>query len=149
MNNDVKEIIKLKNFKCQQCSNCCRVDPGIVLLTDQDIQNAHTHLKMSEGQFITDCCREVYRTDGVYLSLKEKSNYDCIFWSHGCIIYEARPLQCRTFPFWPSVVELNGAWQAEKERCPGLDQEGDLTYQQKYDYYLAEKNAKYRKIRDL
>jgi len=149
MEDEIDKIIKDKKFECQQCSNCCRIDPGIVLLTDEDIANASLHLKMTEDEFIEQCCREVYRQDGVYLSLKEKSNYDCIFWSHGCIIYPARPLQCRTFPFWPSVIEVNGAWQAEKERCPGLDKEGTLTFTEKNNYYFAEKNAKYRKIRDL
>eukprot|EP00613_Pedinella_sp_CCMP2098_P066871 CAMPEP_0171980084 /NCGR_PEP_ID=MMETSP0993-20121228/259757_1 /TAXON_ID=483369 /ORGANISM="non described non described, Strain CCMP2098" /LENGTH=393 /DNA_ID=CAMNT_0012632261 /DNA_START=51 /DNA_END=1232 /DNA_ORIENTATION=- len=30
-----------------------------------------------------------------------------------CSIYEVRPLQCRTYPFWPSLLEDAEAWSAE------------------------------------
>ena len=55
------------------------------------------------------------------VSLKEKDNYDCIFLGeNGCSIYEGRPLQCRTYPFWPSIVESRENWESEKRSCPGI-----------------------------
>ena len=59
------------------------------------------------------------------LSLKEKRNYDCIFWSQkydgGCLVYESRPLQCRTFPFWVSVMSDKNSWERTALDCPGMN----------------------------
>lgn len=37
-----------------------------------------------------------------------------------CQVYEARPTQCRTFPFWPELLRA-GRWSAEARRiCEGV-----------------------------
>ncbi len=55
------------------------------------------------------------------LSIREKPNNDCIFWNqHGCMIYDARPVQCRTYPFWASMLQDQSAWEAEMKNCPGI-----------------------------
>eukprot|EP01031_Cornospumella_fuschlensis_P022540 gene22540-27509_t len=50
----------------------------------------------------------------------------CIFLSDAdaktCTIYEERPLQCRTYPFWPSLMRSDAAWQ--EERVVPDDKEG-------------------------
>ena len=56
------------------------------------------------------------------LSLKEKSDFDCIFWDSGCKVYDSRPLQCRAYPFWPSVLVNRESWERTKTDCPGMDQ---------------------------
>ncbi len=38
-----------------------------------------------------------------------------------CAVYAARPLQCRTYPFWPEVVNSRRAWRREAARCEGID----------------------------
>ena len=76
---------------------------------------------MSKEEFLSLYTRDV--DYGLYylVSLKEKDNYDCIFLGeNGCSIYEGRPLQCRTYPFWPSIVESRGNWEREKNSCPGI-----------------------------
>lgn len=147
MNIKIKSSI-LKNiqsldFKCSQCSICCRKDPGIVLLTKQDFEKLRNHLSMSEKEFLEQCCREVYKDNKTLISLKEKVNYDCIFWNNGCIVYEARPLQCKTYPFWPSVLESKKSIENEKKRCKGIGIKSNLSLQDKIDFYLEEKNAVY------
>jgi Fe-S-cluster containining protein len=37
-----------------------------------------------------------------------------------CRIYKVRPLQCRTYPFWPELMNPR-AWRAEAHRCEGID----------------------------
>jgi hypothetical protein len=56
------------------------------------------------------------------LSLREKTNYDCVLLDGGgrCIAYEARPRQCRVWPFWPSNLRHPRAWQDAAHRCPGI-----------------------------
>src|SRR5262249_54745067 len=60
-------------------------------------------------------------------SLREKGNGDCVFYDKavGCTIYEVRPAQCRTWPFWDSNVRTPEDWQETCEICPGAGQ-GDL-----------------------
>jgi Fe-S-cluster containining protein len=58
------------------------------------------------------------------LSLKERSNGDCIFYdavSGRCSIYPVRPLQCRLFPFWPALLASEEAWNAAAVLCPGMN----------------------------
>ena len=38
-----------------------------------------------------------------------------------CGIYEVRPLQCRTWPFWPENLENKQAWNVETRKCPGMN----------------------------
>lgn len=47
---------------------------------------------------------------------------DCIFLrGTECIVNDAKPLQCRTYPFWPELMDPE-AWQAERlDMCEGLD----------------------------
>jgi len=42
-----------------------------------------------------------------------------------CRVYEARPAQCRSWPFWSENVESEGTWEVTKILCPGSG-EGDL-----------------------
>ena len=59
---------------------------------------------------------------GVRRSLKEKRNYDCVFLdgeTRRCTVYEQRPRQCRTWPFWDSNIRTPDAWEAAQEACPG------------------------------
>ena len=54
------------------------------------------------------------------VSLREKANLDCMFWENGgCSVYEARPLQCRSFPFWSALVSSE-EWDLHAQQCPGI-----------------------------
>lgn len=114
-------------FSCTRCSACCRYDPGFVFLSLGDAETLAAHLKMDYSSFVATYCRWIPSGGGVeVLSLKERSNYDCVFWAAGgCSVYGARPLQCRTFPFWASVVESEESWSATASGCPGMNR-GEL-----------------------
>ena len=61
-------------------------------------------------------------------SLRERANGDCVFFdaqSHGCHVYGARPVQCRTWPFWPENLATPVAWDRAESGCPGMG-EGPL-----------------------
>jgi uncharacterized protein len=40
-------------------------------------------------------------------------------------VYEARPRQCRTWPFWETTTKTEQAWALTAEGCPGCNQ-GEL-----------------------
>jgi Fe-S-cluster containining protein len=61
-------------------------------------------------------------------TLREYGNGDCVFFdgeSRGCTIYEARPIQCRTWPFLKSNLASAQRWQETQRECPGAGQ-GDF-----------------------
>lgn len=111
-------------FACRQCSSCCRHDPGFVFLSEKDVNLLADALEMIYDEFVQVYCRWIPFGDRMEkLSLREQSNYDCIFWKNGgCTVYSSRPLQCRTFPFWQSVLNSEAAWNGTKEDCPGMGQ---------------------------
>jgi Fe-S-cluster containining protein len=61
-------------------------------------------------------------------SLREASNYDCVFLGGNrdrCMVYESRPAQCGSFPFWPEILKNRQSWDEYSQTCPGMN-EGDL-----------------------
>ena len=111
-------------FSCiPGCRRCCGGAPGDVWVTEDEIQVIADHLKMDRESFELQYVRR-YASGRV--SLKERSNYDCILLDdHGCAVYPVRPKQCRDYPFWPELMKSKRAWSAEKKHCPGID-DGDL-----------------------
>ncbi len=46
----------------------------------------------------------------------------CIFLDKAgdCRVYAVRPVQCRTYPFWPELTESSKGWMTERRRCEGI-----------------------------
>ncbi len=109
------------HFSCKQCGMCCSGTPGYVFLSKKEALLIAEFLKISGEDFYQKYVRTL--ADG-RISLKEISpSYRCIFLKdHLCLIYPVRPTQCRTFPWWKSLLSSEKAWKEEKTRCPGIDQ---------------------------
>lgn len=107
-------------FACQpDCARCC-VDHGAfsyVYLEDGDADRIQRHLGLDAPDFEL---RYVVREDGH--TLLRSDGPACVFLEGTkCKIYEARPTQCRTFPFWPESLRSRAAWERLKTFCPGVD----------------------------
>ena len=125
-------------FTCQRCSSCCRYDAGFVYLSEKDIESLIVKLEIDREKLIGLYCRWVDSWNGSkVLSLKEKANKDCVFWetAKGCIVYEARPLQCRTFPFWENIVSSKSNWKIAASGCQGINK-GELHTREEIDLLL-------------
>jgi len=108
-------------FECTQCGNCCTGAPGAVWISDEELHEIADHLDKSIGEVRLMHTRIVRGK----LSLREYANGDCIFFdgeSRGCTIYEARPIQCRTWPFWRSNIATPKDWSETQRECPGAGQ---------------------------
>ena len=89
-------------FACTECGNCCSGGPGYVWLGEEDIARMAKHLRLSAEAFTRQYVRHIA---GQGFSLTERRDYDCIFLVRAggkaqCGVYEVRPMQCRTWPFW-------------------------------------------------
>ena len=127
-------------FSCIRCSACCRHDAGYVFLSLNDTSRLEAALNISHEEFTYTYCRWIPSLSGILkLSLKEKYNFDCIFWAEdegGCSVYEARPLQCRAFPFWDSALNSPRAWKALAKDCPGMNQ-GSVYSEEEINKWLS------------
>lgn len=128
------------NFECTQCHACCRHDPGYVFLSRQDLDLLASGVGMEAGVFVENHCRWVDLGEGPVLSLKEKKNYDCIFWDGGCTVYAHRPVQCRTYPFWEGPLASAEKWKWEGRFCPGINR-GKLHEKSQIEEALAKRRA--------
>ena len=107
-------------FECLQCGSCCSGFSGTVRVSDEEIAVLARRLGLPETEFRKNYTRPI---GGGAISLIEKPNKDCIFFEReqGCIVYEDRPRQCRTWPFWRSNVYSSHAWKRGAKRCPGIN----------------------------
>ena len=107
-------------FECTGCGHCCRWGEGYVWVSERDIHAMAEHL----GLDVVEFAREYVRRIGTCYSLKERADYRCVLLDEDerCRVYDARPTQCRTYPFWDENIKTARAWDALAEDCPGLNQ---------------------------
>jgi uncharacterized protein len=133
-------------FTCQPgCTNCCD-QSGYVYLSEDDLKRAAKFVGMSAKAFEA---KYVYRTRH-QRRFRKPPHRQCPFLEAGgtgparpsqgaeliagspapgsvvplksgrCSIHPAKPTQCRTFPFWPELVEQRAAWNRTARYCPGI-----------------------------
>ncbi len=103
-------------FECHGCGACCRGE-GYVWVNRRAARRIAKTLQLTVEEF----GRRYLRRIGRRHSLTEKPNHDCIFWNGGCSIYDVRPAQCRTFPFWRGILKSRQSWAQAAAGCGGID----------------------------
>lgn len=107
-------------FKCTECGKCCTGGPGYAWVTKEEIKAIADHLGMTTTAFGKKYLRYI---NGRY-ALLEQQNYDCIFLKDKkCQIYQVRPIQCRTFPWWKENLASPEAWKEAAKHCEGITQD--------------------------
>ena len=111
--------------------------PGYVWISDEEIRRLALHLNLTPEETVEQHCRKI---NGKF-SLKEtrsvSGSFDCTFLKEikpprssrngntivqakrVCGIYQVRPLQCRTWPFWPENLESKADWEIETRKMSG------------------------------
>jgi Fe-S-cluster containining protein len=110
-------------FACTQCGHCCTGEPGFVWVNEAEVQAIADRL----GEPLAHVEGLYTRMEGSRRTLRERANGDCVFFTReqGCTIYDIRPRQCRTWPFWESNVRTPADWDRTAAGCPGCNQ-GEL-----------------------
>jgi uncharacterized protein len=115
-------------FTCTQCGNCCTGSPGYVWFTESEAQAMAARVGFSVPEFYATYAHRVYGRWSLNERLTEHG-HDCVFLVRDattgkalCTLYEARPQQCRTWPFWPENLKSPRAWRQAAARCPGMDE---------------------------
>lgn len=106
-------------FKCTGCGKCCTGSPGYVFLSPGDLTVLASHFTMSEKDFYLRYIRIV---DGHPALIDSPGSDACVFLEkEKCSVYESRPIQCRTFPWWIHTIQTQENWNEAAVRCEGID----------------------------
>lgn len=111
-------------FKCTECGQCCTGAPGYTWVSDAEILAIAEHLGLSPEDFGKKYLRLV---NGHFALLERPVTYDCIFLKDKkCEIYQLRPKQCRTFPWWAHNLSSPEEWEGVAKFCEGVSKEAPL-----------------------
>ena len=105
-------------FRCQRSGNCCARPDGFVRVNAADVTRIAEHLDLSPQAFRS----RFVAADGE--RLLEHPGGRCIFLEQGqpasCQIHPVKPARCRSWPFWPELLEVPGALDEARRFCPGI-----------------------------
>jgi len=111
-------------FKASICSicqgNCCIGEKGYIWMNISEIEDLAKYLKISTKELKQ---RYLFKVKYKY-SIKEvkldDNSFACYFFDldkKKCSIYEYRPTQCRTFPFWE---HFKNNFEEVYQECPAI-----------------------------
>lgn len=102
-------------FECTQCGDCCK-RPGALYLSSEEAASIAAYLGVSLAYFYDEYLEgnppHIYNAPGHACSFLAEDN--------SCSIYPVRPTQCKTYPFWPHILENQETWEAERRVCEGI-----------------------------
>ena len=123
-------------FECTSCGRCCSGKTGSVRFTTEEAQGLADVLGITIDAFY----QQYTRLGSLGRELKEtreiEGSFDCIFLDREtqpglalCKVYQNRPLQCKTWPFWPELLRDQASWKKAAsskyhERAIDVDEEG-------------------------
>jgi len=112
---------KFDENKCSSCEgNCCIGESGYIWITKDECLKLSSFLDISIDELGE---KYLFKVNYKY-SIREKqiaqNSYACVFFDlekKQCSVYDARPNQCKTFPFWEYFK--NNIEEVKKE-CPAI-----------------------------
>jgi Fe-S-cluster containining protein len=105
-------------FDCTGCGKCCKTE-GSVYLSPAEISVAAVFLSVTSDTFIETYASNTItdgKTSAPWIQLRNRKEGPCVFLdleTNQCQIYSVRPVQCSTYPFWPTILQSRQAWNEE------------------------------------
>lgn len=107
------------HFECTQCGGCCTGAPGLVRVSTEELKAITALLDTNQADLIK--AGIVERFEEAYRLYESPDDGSCVFFKDNrCQIYAARPLQCRTWPFWLENIRSEQKWREAARHCLGI-----------------------------
>lgn len=110
-------------FACTACGKCCKSRNTRVFVNPSEIEELARCKSVSVPEFMQQFTHTLKDSTGRSLvTLKgHESKPQCVFLEgKTCSVYDVRPTQCRTYPFWPQHLVGAAEWRAEASNCEGI-----------------------------
>ncbi len=98
-----------------------------MLVSDDEAAALARRLNLTVEEFLERYTRGT-RAGRSLVERETSYGLDCVFLDREsipgkaiCGVYEDRPAQCRTWPFWGSNLSSEAAWRRAGRTCPGID----------------------------
>lgn len=106
-------------FACTRCGRCCHARNGYehVRLNRREQRRLARRLGLRLRDFLD---RYTRRTEDGHVGLRFVDGHCILLDGVECSVHDARPTQCRTWPFWPELLASRAAYAREvRSFCPG------------------------------
>lgn len=107
-------------FECNKCGDCCAVWPGFVWLVGDDVAVLAKYLNMPEQKVIDNYTNK--NPDNLVIQRTSSGACPLFKPNFGCTVHEAKPNQCRTYPFMRLMEGAKEDWEKLTDKCPGVNQ---------------------------
>ncbi len=106
---------------CDTCGGaCCTGASGYIWAKYPEIEKMADFLNLTIEEFASNYLKKVKHRYSLVEKQLDDNNFACIFFNNElkeCSIYDVRPRQCRTFPFWETFKNNE---KEVKNECPGI-----------------------------
>jgi len=112
----------LIRFTCQKCGACCKVG-GYVFLKKGEAERIAAKLAIPPEEFKKKYTKKYIKwIFGYCTSLISSEAGVCIFLKNNrCMIYDARPEQCSSWPYWKKILNNKTDLMLAKLYCKGIE----------------------------
>ncbi|KAK1945900.1 Methyltransferase-like protein 13 [Phytophthora citrophthora] len=125
-----RDEVRLR-FRCTACGKCCTGSGGRVRVNEREVEELAAATDSSVVEFkrrFTHAVEEI--VDGQkmkqFVLRQTPDDKQCVFLKGSkCSVYQARPTQCRTFPWWPQNLISDYDWQLAAKDCEGIHLEDE------------------------
>ena len=107
------------SFGCTQCGRCCRShgEYSFLYVMEAEIEALAAALGLETEDFRARFCR---LEEGWWVVRADDPDCPFLDPQGRCSVYEARPVQCRSWPFWSDNLRRE-VWEGPvRETCPGI-----------------------------
>lgn len=137
-------------FECQpDCGKCCDEPGGIVYLSTSDAQRLAQHHGLDFKEWLFRDCTTTL--DGRFILNSRPEDEICIYLDQEkrCSVYDARPNQCRAFPWWQENLRSDRTWKETCELCPGLTVESPVISGDEITFHVQQDRISTRGFRRI
>jgi Fe-S-cluster containining protein len=104
---------------CQYCGGLCCRWGGYVWVTESDLIAMAKTMNIKLDAFSNEYIKAAYGRLSIQERLRDGEFHCALFnpSNNQCLVYDVRPEQCRTFPYWE---QYKSNYQKILKICPGL-----------------------------